>query len=306
MIDCSVIIPVFNSAGSLNELYNRIDKVFSDIKKSFEIIFIDDGSTDESWNVIRKIKLDTNNSNIIGIKLSKNFGQHNAVFCGLENAQGNMVITIDDDLQIPPEEIPKLLKTFEEKKCELVYGYFKKKHHSVFRNFGSWYIKKTGKMLNKAPGEGSSFRVLSRNLTEQILKHAQEFVYIDELLLWYTNDIAFVQVEHLSRKHHKSGYSTIKLFQITFNLMIYYTAVPLKMMIYGGFSFALISFFVGLYYIVKKIFFHHTPPGYTSIIVAILFSTSVIIFSLGIIGEYLHRIYKVQNKKPPFSIKEKI
>ena len=100
MIDCSVIIPVFNSAGSLNELYNRIDKVFSDIKKSFEIIFIDDGSTDESWNVIRKIKLDTNNSNIIGIKLSKNFGQHNAVFCGLENAQGNMVITIDDDLQI--------------------------------------------------------------------------------------------------------------------------------------------------------------------------------------------------------------
>lgn len=306
MIDYTVIIPVYNSAGSLNELYSRIDKVFQGIQKSYEIIFIDDGSPDDSWNVIRKMKQDASTENFSGIKLSKNFGQHNAVFCGLEHTRGNVVITIDDDLQIPPEEIPKLLSAFEERKCELVYGYFKKKHHSVFRNIGSWYIKKTGKIINKAPGEGSSFRILSRKLAEQILKHSQEFVYIDELLLWYTNNIAFIPIEHQRRKYKKSGYSTAKLFQITFNLMIYYTAVPLKMMIYGGFASALLSFIIALYYILKKVFFHHAPPGYTSIIVAILFSTSIIIFSLGIIGEYLHRIYKVQNKKPPYSIKEKI
>lgn len=306
MTDFTVIVPVYNSASSLNELYNRIDNVFRELKKSYEIIFVDDGSNDDGWNVIRNIKSDASNNKIVGIKLSKNFGQHNAVFCGLEHAKGNAIITIDDDLQIPPEEIPKLLNAFEDRKCELVYGYFKKKHHSLFRNIGSWYIKKTGKIINKAPGEGSSFRVLSKKLAEQILKHSQEFVYIDELLLWYTNNITFIPVEHERRKYKKSGYSTAKLFQITFNLMIYYTAVPLKMMIYGGFAFALVSFFIGLYYILKKVFFHHAPPGYTSIIVAILFSTSIIIFSLGIIGEYLHRIYKVQNKKPPYSIKEKI
>jgi len=306
MIDYTVIVPVYKSASSLNELYSRIDKVFIGIQKSYEIIFIDDGSPDNSWDVIRKMKQDSDTKNISGIKLSKNFGQHNAVFCGFEHARGNAIITIDDDLQVPPEEILKLLNAFEEKNCELVYGYFKKKHHSLFRNIGSWYIKKSGKLLNKAPGEGSSFRVLSRNLAEKILKHSQEFVYIDELLLWYTNDISFIPVEHQKRKYKKSGYSTAKLFQITFNLMIYYTAVPLKMMIYGGFASALISFVIALYYIFKKVFFHHAPPGYTSIIVAILFSTSIIIFSLGIIGEYLHRIYKVQNKKPPYSIKEKI
>ncbi|MFH0866457.1 MAG: glycosyltransferase family 2 protein [Bacteroidota bacterium] len=306
MFDYTVIVPVYNSAATLNELYKRIDTVFLGIQKSYEIIFIDDGSPDESWDIIRNIKNETKSENITGIKLSKNFGQHNAVFCGLEHAKGNAIITIDDDLQIPPEEIPKLLNAFEDRKCELVYGYFKKKHHSLFRNMGSWYIKKTGKIINKAPGEGSSFRVLSKKLAEQILKHSQEFVYIDELLLWYTNNISFIPVEHERRKYKKSGYSTAKLFQITFNLMIYYTAVPLKMMIYGGFASALLSFIIGLYYILKKVFFHHAPPGYTSIIVAILFSTSIIIFNLGIIGEYLHRIYKVQNKKPPYSIKEKI
>jgi heme/copper-type cytochrome/quinol oxidase subunit 4 len=158
----------------------------------------------------------------------------------------------------------------------------------------------------KAPGEGSSFRLFSRQLAEQLLKHSQEFVYIDELLLWYTDNIGFVKVEHQKRKYQKSGYSTAKLFKITFNLMIYYTAVPLKFMTYGGLGFSVISFLIGLYYIIKKIFFHHAPPGYTSLIVAILFSTSIIIFSLGIIGEYLHRIYKVQNKKPSYSIREKI
>lgn len=306
MYDYSVIIPVYNSMSSLDELYQRIDKVFKDINCSYEIVFVDDGSRDESWEMIRKIKNDARSGNITGIKLSKNFGQHNAVFCGLENAGGNTIITIDDDLQIPPEEITKLIDEYNIKKCELVYGYFKRKYHSLFRNVGSWYIKKTGKIINKNAGEGSSFRLLSRKLAEQILKHSQEFVYIDELLFWYTNNISFVPVEHQKRKYKRSGYSTAKLFQITFNLMIYYTAVPLKIMTYGGFLSALVSFLVGLFYILKKIFFHHAPPGYTSIIVAILFSTSIIIFSLGIIGEYLHRIYKVQNKKPPYSIKEKI
>lgn len=306
MIDFTVIVPVYNSADSLNELYQRINTVFKELNKSYELIFVDDGSIDDSWKVIYSIKSGLSNDAVKGIKLSKNFGQHNAVFCGLEHSTGDTIITIDDDLQIPPEEIPKLLKAFEGKKCELAYGYFKKKHHSLLRNFGSWYIKKSGKLINKAPGEGSSFRVLSRSLAEKILRHSQEFVYVDELLLWYTNNIEFIEVVHHKRKYKKSGYSTLKLFQITFNLMIYYTAVPLKMMIYGGFGLALISFFIGLFYIFKKIFFHHAPPGYTSIIVAIMFSTSIIIFSLGIIGEYLHRIYKVQNKKPPYSIREKI
>ena len=126
---------------------------------------------------------------------------------------------------------------------------------------------------------------------------------VDELLLWYTNNINFKQVEHHKRKEKKSGYSFTKLFKLAVNITIYYTAVPLKIMIYGGFISSLISFFFGIYFIARKIIFN-VPLGYTSIIVAILFSTSIILFSLGIIGEYLSRIYMVQNKKPPYSIKK--
>lgn len=304
MTDYSVIVPVYNSEKTLNELYLRIEKVFSALNKTFEVIFVDDGSTDNSWNIIKNLKKE-NGDLILGIKLIKNFGQHNAVFCGLNNFNGKDIITIDDDLQIAPEEIPKLIKCFEEKESDMVYGYFGKKHHSLIRNIGSWYIKKSAKHFLKAPGEGSSFRLISRHLAEQLLKHSQEFMYIDELLLWYTNDISFVKVEHQKRKFDESGYTNLKLFRITFNLMIYYTAIPLRMMIYGGFLSAVVSFFIGIYFIVRKAFFQ-VPHGYTSIIVTILFSTSLMIFSLGIVGEYLHRIYKVQNKKPPYSIKEKI
>ena len=154
-----------------------------------------------------------------------------------------------------------------------------------------------------APGEGSSFRFITKQLGKQILEHAQNFVFIDELLLWYTGDISFVKVEHEKRKSGKSGYSKIKLFKLSLNLMLYYTAIPLKLMIYGGFFAAFFSFFLGIYFIVKKIFLH-VPHGYTSIIVTILFSTGIIIFSLGIIGEYLIRIYMVQNKKPSYAIKQ--
>ncbi len=305
MVDFSVIVPVFNSEKTLEELFLRTEKVFVGLNKTFEVIFVEDSGTDDSWKVIKDLK-SKYGEKVSGIKLSKNFGQHNAVFCGLNNFNGNTIITIDDDLQVPPEEIPKLINCYNEQNPDMVYGYFKKKKHSVLRNIGSWYIKKSSKHLLKSPGEGSSFRLISRQLAEKLLKHAQEFVYIDELLLWYTDDIAFVNVDHEHRKHNKSGYSAVRLFRITFNLMIYYTALPLKMMIYGGFVSSVISFIIGLFYILKKMIFHHALPGYTSLIVAILFSTSLIIFSLGIIGEYLHRIYKVQNKKPPFSIKEKI
>ena len=242
---------------------------------------------------------------IKAIRFVRNFGQHNAVFCGFAHASGDFFITIDDDLQHPPEEIPKLIEKFKETASDLIYGFYKKKRHSPFRNFGSRVIKRSAKMLFDAPGEGSSFRLITKQLGQQILEHSQNFVYVDELLLWYTGDISFVKVQHEKRKSGKSGYSKIKLFKLSLNLMLYYTAIPLKLMTYGGFFVALFSFLLGIYFIVKKIFLH-VPHGYTSIIVAILFSTGIIIFSLGIIGEYLIRIYMVQNKKPSYSIKQKL
>jgi glycosyltransferase involved in cell wall biosynthesis len=301
-MDFSIIIPVYNSEETIEELFNGIKKTFEDLGKSYEVIIVEDGSTDNSWKKLEYLKKD-NPSIITIIKLTKNYGQHNATLCGFEYSTGDLLITIDDDLQIHPDEIKKLFAKYSETETDLIYGYFKKKRHSILRNLGSKFLKRSSKQLFKAPGEGSSFRLIRKELANNIIQHVQNFVFIDELLLWYTDNIDFVEVKHEKRRHQRSGYSYVKLFKIFTNIIVYYTAVPLRIMTYGGFFLSLISFLFGLRFIFRKIFLD-VELGYTSLIVAILFSTSLILFCLGIIGEYLRRIYMVQNKKPPYSIKK--
>lgn len=301
-VDYSVVVPVYNAEETLVSLFEGITSAFESLRKSFEVIFVDDGSKDQSWKVLTYLKKDYPDK-VKAIRLAKNYGQHNAIFCGLSFVKESDVITIDDDLQTPPEEIIKLIKKYEETNADLVYGYYKRKKHNLWRNLGSKFLKKTSKTFYNAPGEGSSFKLIENKLVKDILNHYQNFVYIDELFLWYTEDIAFVEVRHISRKGGGSGYTAGKLLRLFFNITIYYTAVPLKLMTATGLIASLISFGFGVRFIIRKIFFD-VPLGYTSMIVTILFSTSLILLSLGIIGEYLNRIYLVQNKKPPYSIKK--
>jgi len=302
-VECSVIVPVFNSELSLEELFTRTKKCLNEINKSFEVIFVEDSGHDNSWAVIEKLKKQYPDI-ITAIKLSKNFGQHNAIFCGLHFVHGKYIVTLDDDLQIPPEEIKKLVAKYEEDSYDLVYGDLVNKEHSFIRNQGSNMMKRSSKKIDKeAPGKGSSFKLFSREIADKLLLHHQNFIYIDQLLLWYTKDIGFVHVKHDKRKYQESNYTFYKLFKLFVNITIYYTVIPLKFMTYGGLILSAISFIVGINFIIRKIFFN-VPLGYTSIIVTILFSSSIILFSLGVIGEYLNRIFQVQNKKPPYSIKK--
>ena len=297
----SVVVPVFNSEQSLEELFHGLKSVFETRREGFEVIFVEDNGQDRSWEVISRLKQQYP-GHVTGIKLSRNFGQHNATFCGFGFAKGEVIITIDDDLQTPPDEIAKLIAEHDRSKADLVYGYYGRKSHSRIRNLGSQSLKTSAKMFHNSRGEGSSFRLLTADLARKILHHHQNFIFLDEVLLWYTDDIAFAEVTHLPRKYKQSGYSFTNLVKLFANLVLYYTMVPLKLLVYGGFIISLVTFFVGLYFIVKKMVYN-VPLGYTSLIVTILFSTSIILFSLGVLGEYLSRIYQVQNRKPPYSVK---
>ncbi|MEI7490626.1 MAG: glycosyltransferase family 2 protein [Bacteroidota bacterium] len=298
----SVVIPVYNSQQSLKELFFRIKAVFDLTGESFETIYIDDYSRDQSWNVIRELKSEFP-ENVVGIQLNKNFGQHNATSCGFKFAKGDLIITIDDDLQTPPEEITKLLSAFNPEEADLVYGFYRLKKHSAIRRIGSHTIKKSSKFFRNTIEEGSSFRLIKADLAKKITDLHQNFIFIDEMLQWYTDDIHLVEVRHEARKYAASNYNSKKILKLVGNILIYYTTIPLKLLVYGGFISFLITFGFGLYFIIKKIFFN-VPLGYTSMIVAILFSTSLILFSLGVIGEYLSRIYEVENRKPLYSIKK--
>lgn len=297
----SIVVPVFNSQEGLEELYSEISEVFQNKPSDFEVIFVDDGSIDTSWETLKNIQKE-NIEHVRIVKLSRNYGQHNATLCGLNLVKGQTIITIDDDMQWPPSEIPLLIDAYKQSGNDVVYAVPQKdKKHSGIRNSGSKLVKRTSRRFRKTKGDGSSFRIMSRKIADSICEHRLHFIFIDEIIHWYTDSIGFIKLKHKERKYKTSGYTFVKLFSMTANLVFFYTGFPLKLMVYGGFLASFISFVVGIIYIVKKLFWD-VPLGYTSLIVAILFSTSIILFSLGIIGEYLRRMYVVQNKKPPFHI----
>ena len=297
----SVIIPVYNSAEMLEELVSRLSAVFENLRSSYEIILIDDGSKDTSWKTIEQLKQKFPTT-LKGVMLTRNFGQHNATICGMGLAAGEQIITIDDDLQFPPEEITKLLDCYKKTDADVVYGIPENKKHSPIRNIGSIYMKATS---DDTRG-GSSFRLMKNNICKQITEnHQNNFMFIDTVVTWYTNSIETIPVNHVERKSGQSGYTFSKLTSLYFSILINYTAYPLKLMTYSGLFFSIITFLIGARFIFKKLV-HNVPLGYTSIIVSILFSTSLILLCLGVIGQYLFKLYQLQNKKPPYSIQKLI
>jgi len=297
----SIVVPVYNSENTLRELFSRIKAEFGRINESFEVIFIEDCGSDKSWEKLCELKKE-NPDEIKIIKLAKNFGQHNAILCGFSHVNGKQVITIDDDLQIPPEEISKLIQARSDKSADVIYGIYSEKKHNFFRNFGSYLVQKIFKKIFNAKNNITSFRLLSGEMVERLKNHKENFVYIDGLLHWYTNDFAFINVNHEPRKAGKSGYGLMKLISLANNLLFNFTTLPLRWMIQIGFLFSVLSFLAAIVFIYRKIAYD-VPIGYTSIIVILFFIFSILLLVIGVVGEYISRLYSVQNEKPQYSVK---
>ena len=301
-VDFSIVVPVYNSEKTLEPLFERASKFFIDKGRSFQIIFVDDGSNDESWKRINDLKC--RHGNVVkAIKLAQNSGQQKATLCGINFSEGKIVITIDDDLQVPPEEMEKLLATYEQTGADLIYGVYDDKKHSLIRNIGSNVFNFLFSRMASTTGKGSSFRLLTAEMAGRLRGINQKYLLLDEVLQWFTNNIGFCKVEHHKRLEGKSGYSIFTLISITFKYVIYYTVLPLRLMTYIGFFFSLFAFIVAMIYVYRWLLLD-VQPGFTTTILAIFFSTSIILFSLGIIGEYISRIYVQEISKPPYVVKE--
>lgn len=298
--DFSIIIPVYNSTNTLEKLSQLIKEALKDY--TYQIIFVNDKSIDTSWLKLENLHQE-NPENIVAINLENNVGQHLALFCGMQLARGEYVVTLDDDLQIQPKEILKIFDTLQTEKADLVYGVFPEKKHSKVRNAGSKFFGKIFSAYASTPRNGSSFKIINHSIVESIIEHNHHNVYIDELLGWYSNKTIFVEIEHSKREDGNSGYSFLKLVKLALNLFINYTALPLKMITFLGLFSSLVSFVLGGYFLYQK-FVVGAELGFTSLIVSIFFSTGLILFSLGIIGEYISRLFLIQTGKPAFKIKE--
>ena len=296
----SVVIPVFNSASTLPELVDRLVKSVGDISQAFEILLINDGSKDTSWQTI--LSISNSNDRVKGINLRRNYGQHNALLCGIRQAQYDVVVTIDDDLQHPPEEIYKLIEKLNEG-FDVVYGIPAKLVHSWWRNFSSRFTKSfLGKMLRiEGIKHISAFRVFKTDLRTAFNQFDSPNVIIDALLRWGTENFGSVEILENHRMVGKSNYSLYKLIKFTMLVLTGFSTIPLRFASILGFFFTV--FGVGILgYVALKGITGGDFPGVPLLAAIVSIFSGAQLFGLGIFGEYLARVFNRSMRIPTYVI----
>ena len=298
-----MVIPVYNSQESLSELIRRLKETLKAHCEVWEIILVNDGSTDESWSRIKR--LSDNCDQLIGINLRRNFGQHNALLCGIRQAKYEFIITLDDDLQNPPEEIPKLLEKLDQG-YDVVYGYPKIEKHGFFRNIASMFTKMALKttMGISIARHVSAFRAFRTELRDSFSDYKGSFISIDVLLSWGTNSFSAIPVNHEQRAEGNSNYTVRKLINHALNMITGFSVLPLQIASIMGFVLAIFGLLV-LIYVVGRFLLQGSPvPGFPFMASIIAIFSGAQLLAIGIIGEYLARIHFRTMNKPQYLIKK--
>jgi len=298
----SVIIPVYNSQDSLTELILRLDSILRTLASEYEIILVNDASRDLSWDVI--CELAAQNTAVRGINLMRNYGQHNALLCGIRAANYEMIVTMDDDLQHPPEEIPQLLARLVEG-ADVVYGTPQQEQHGLWRDLASQITKFA---LQNAMGADiarniSAFRVFRTQLREAFAHYRGSFVSIDVLLTWGTTRFAALPVRHEPRTKGVSNYTMRKLILHAFNMITGFSALPLQVASVVGFLLTLFGGGVFFYVIGRYLLQGSVVPGFPFLAAIIAIFSGAQLFALGMLGEYLARIHFRTMERPTYSIR---
>ena len=300
----SAVVPVFNSENTLQELYNRVTKSLIEHCSDYEIIFINDASMDKSLDII--YSLSKNDENVKCIDFNKNYGQHNALLCGIRQAKYDLIVTLDDDLQNPPEEIPRLLEKLDQG-FDVVYGYPKNEQHGFFRNVASMFTKMALKttMGISIARHVSAFRVFRTELRDSFSDYKGSFISIDVLLSWGTNSFSAIPVNHDQRAEGKSNYTVRKLINHALNMITGFSVLPLQVASLMGFVLALFGLLV-LIFVVGRFLLQGSPvPGFPFIASIIAIFSGAQLLAIGIIGEYLARIHFRSMDKPQYFIRQK-
>jgi glycosyltransferase involved in cell wall biosynthesis len=299
-VDISVVVPVFNAERSLNELCDRLKKTLEALEISFEVIFVDDYSKDKSWIIIQQLKRQYPDL-IKGIRLSRNYGQHNATLCGISHSKGDFIVTIDDDLEFSPEDIALLIIEQERTDSDLVYGVGENKKVSFVRKITKFFYKKLAQIYEGEDRiKGSSFRLMKESLGKTIVKHRRFFSFIDEFVVWNTSNLSAITVRCNSQGYRKSNYSTFNLSILTKDLILLSSIAHLRVATFIGTFMVFFNFIAGVIILYRKFILSIKVEGYTSMIVAVLFSSGVIIFTLGVIAEHISKLIKISYNKPAY------
>ena len=301
----SVVSPVFLAEAFVDELVNRLNKVLSDLSDQYEIILVEDGSPDKSWECIERICKE--DSKVKGIKLSRNFGQHYAITAGLEQAVGDWIVVMDCDLQDMPEEIPKLFRKAKEG-FDIVYARRLIRKDSFFKKITSKIFYRLFGYLTDSNQDPSiaNFGIYHLKVVRAILDMKDQVRYFPTMVQWVGFSSTKIDVTHSARASGKSSYSWRKLLNLALDNMIAFSDKPLRLTIRLGFSISLISIFIGIFYIYRYLIGEIVVVGFASLVISIWFLSGLVIFILGILGVYLGKTFDRVKDRPTFIIHEKL
>jgi undecaprenyl-phosphate 4-deoxy-4-formamido-L-arabinose transferase len=299
----SVIIPVYNGALSISRLVAEVLSALEGF--SPEIVLVNDGSADDSEAVCESIA--RSNPLVKFISLRRNFGEHNAVMCGLNHMTGDAAVIIDDDFQNPPHTILALVEELQ-RGYDVVYSCYPEKKHHWFRNLGSKFNDLLATYLLRKPSDLylSSFKAIRREVVDEIVKYTGPYPYIDGLIFRVTRSVSRVTVQHESRAEGRSNYTLKKLISLWLNMFLNFSILPLRFFTVSGIAVFVVGFIFSIAAVIEKLSSPAVPLGYTSLFVAILLLAGVQMIFLGLIGEYLGKTYLEQNGTPQWVIRKKI
>lgn len=300
----SFVIPCYRSEKTITHVVNEIRDTMAGLSRyEYEIVLVNDCSPDGTFEVIRD--LCANDGRITGIGLAKNFGQHAALMAGFRQVQGDIVVCLDDDGQTPANEVGKLLAKIDEG-ADVVYARYDHKQHSAFRNFGSHVNELMTRMMLGKPKELyiSSYFAARRFIIEEVNRYENSYPYVIGLVLRATKNIVNVDVHHREREVGTSGYTLKKLLGLWFNGFTAFSVQPLRIATVLGGSCAVLGFLYAIYTVIKKFVNPNVPLGFSSLMSAIMFIGGMMMLMLGLIGEYIGRIYITLNNSPQYVIRE--
>jgi len=301
----SVVIPVFNSAEIVGTTIDRTAAFFADHGLAFEIVCVNDGSRDDSWDVLRRKAAE--HPELIVLNLLRNYGQHNANLCGLRQARGDWVVTMDDDLQNPPEEIIALIDEAAAGNRDVVFGAFAHKHASRHRRAGSRVIGIINRRVFGQPRdlEVSNFRLLRRDVVDRICADHSAYPYMTGLTLLYSHNRGNATVEHAPRATGHSNYTLLRITRLVLTILFSFSAFPLRLSAAIGALVALLAFLVGGVYLILGITGQTRVPGWTSLVVLLSFFNGVTIMMLSMLGEYIVRTLNQTSSRMPYHVVER-
>ena len=302
--DISVVVPVYGCDATLFELYQRVDAAIRSIPASYELIFVDDRGPGRPWELINELA--AKDPGVMGIRLSRNFGQHYAIMAGVDFARGNWLVVMDCDLQDRPEEIPRLWdraqKGFDVVFCRRMNrqdGFSKKLSSKMYHRFFGYMTDQVSDSTQ------SNFGIYSRRVVDETKRFAEQPRIFTLMVRWLGFATATIDIAHEKRPKGKSSYNFRRRLALASNAIVSYSNKPLQLFVQGGFLMALASLCLGLWLIVQWFLFDQIWPGWTSVMVSLFFVTGILLFGMGVLGVYIGRVFDQVKGRPLYVIKDR-